>query len=588
VAAEAGASTPAAANGLAILSPAPQAVLDIASTSITVQSPMVSDRPQAIGTPIELRVNGTLVSDTLIGRTEKDTGRQTITQTWYGVTLKDGENTITVTPAGGTAITTRVQVRGAATQLVLTSAETRVPADGRSTVSLSGQLLDAAGQRSNRDAVVTLKTSAGEFVEPDADTAQPGYQIKAAAGQFKATLRSGIQAQTVRVQAQSDPLEAFTQVQFETNLRSSLLTGSIDFRIGKRGTDFYGSFKDFLPPDRNNKYQLDARGAVFGTGKVGEWLLTGAYNSSRALNQTCDGSSRLFRDQQFCDQNYPVYGDSSKTEVLTPSTDSVYLKFERSAKGTKGIDYGMWGDYNTEEFATKSQQFTATNRQLHGFKANYNIGNVQMTGFYGNNVQGFQRDTVAPDGTSGYYFLSRRLIIGGSENVFLELEELNRPGTVLDRKTLNRGTDYDIDYDRGTLLFRQPILRTDVDQTGQVLVRRIVTTYQYENQASGAAGEKSNIYAGRAVYHLSKNPGQESWIGATYLKQNQGSRNFELYGADALYSFGKGSVVLEYAHSKNQSDILGSVSGSAYRLEANATVATGVQAHAYYRNRLCQ
>jgi hypothetical protein len=62
----------------------------------------------------------------------------------------------------------------------------------------------------------------------------------------------------------------------------------------------------------------------------------------------------------------------------------------------------------------------------------------------------------APNGTSGYYFLSRRLLIEGSENVFIETEENNRPGTVIERKPLSRGPDYEIDYDRGTLLFDIP------------------------------------------------------------------------------------------------------------------------------------
>ncbi len=110
------------------------------------------------------------------------------------------------------------------------------------------------------------------------------------------------------------------------------------------------------------------------------------------------------------------------------------------------------------------------------------MGNFQITGFYGNNVEGFQRDAIAPDGTSGYYFLSRRLLVPGSENVFIELEEVNRPGTVLQRKQLSRGADYEIDYERGTLLFREPLLRTDIDDDGIVLVRRFITTYQYKSQ----------------------------------------------------------------------------------------------------------
>ncbi len=568
-------STTELSQGITIVSPIPKAVIDVSATTVVLQFPLDSQ--------VELQVNGKSVSASLVGRTEKDRAKKQTTQTWYGVPLQDGDNTIVAQIISNGQVTqsasVQVQVRGLAKLITIHTAETRVRADGRSTVTVQGELLDANGNRSNRDTIVTLKTTAGEFVEPDANPDQPGYQVKATQGEFKATLRSGIQAQMVRIQAKADDLDAFTQVQFETDLRSSLVTGSIDFRLGKGGTDFYRSFRDFLPPNGKDNYGLATHGAVFATGKVGDWLVTGAYNSDHALNQTCDGTAQLFREQQFCDQNYPVYGDSSKTDVLTPSTDSVYLKLERTSPTTNGIDYFMWGDYNTEEFATRSQQFSATSRQLHGLKTNYNFGNLQLSGFYGNNVQGFQRDTIAPDGTSGYYFLSRRLVIGGSENVFLELEELNRPGTVLERKQLNRGNDYEIDYDRGTILFRQPILRTDVDSTGQVLVRRIVTTYQYENQQAS----KSNIYAGRALYHLSNTPGRESWIGATYLKENQGTRDFELYGTDALFSFGKGNIIAEYAHSSNRSDILGLVNGSAYRLEANAEIATGILARGYYR-----
>ncbi|KAM3092751.1 TonB-dependent receptor [Phormidesmis sp. 146-35] len=569
------APTQTTVSGISIVSPLPNAIVDVPATSVILKFP--SDQK------VELRVNGNVVSSSLIGRTETDKATKQITQTWYGVPLQDGDNTIAVQLFANSQVeqtaSIQVQVRGTAKQLTLKTAETRVPADGRSTITLLGQLLDAQGNRSNRDAIVTLKPTAGEFVEPDVSPDQPGYQVKAIQGEFRATLRSSIQAQTVRIQAKLEDLEAFTQVQFETDLRSSIVTGSINLRLGRRGTDFYRGFRDFLPPDGDNRYGLSTSGAVFATGRVGDWLVTGAYNSDRALNETCDGTSRLFRDQQFCDQNYPVYGDSSKVDILTPSTDSVYFKIERTSPTSNGIDSFMWGDYNTEEFATRSQQFSATSRQLHGFKGNYNIGKLQLSAFYGNNVQGFQRDTIAPDGTSGFYFLSRRLVIGGSENVFLEVEELNRPGTVLERKPLVRGTDYDIDYDRGTLLFKQPILRTDVDQAGQVLVRRIVTTYQYENQQ----GDKSNIYAGRARYHFSNTPGQESWIGATYLRENQGVRDFELYGTDALFSFANGSVIAEYAHSSNRSDVLGLVSGSAYRIEANAKITNSIDARAYYR-----
>jgi hypothetical protein len=558
-----------------VLSPAPNAVLDVPAATIVVRSPLDAK--------VELRVNGTPVDSSLIGRTETDATAKVVTQTWYGVSLQEGENTITtnITGTSTPATSVKVKVRGAPEALKLRTVESRIPADGRSTATIQGELLDQQGNRSNRDGLITLISTDGEFVGEDASQEQPGFQVKARQGQFSAQLRSGLVAKTVRVRALTGNLEAFTQLNFETNLRPSIATGVIDLRFGKRGTDFYRSFRDFLPIDRDYSYQLDARAAVFATGRVGDWLFTGAYNSDRPLNQTCDDTVRLFREQQFCDQSYPVYGDSSSSIIVTPSIDSVFLKFERTSPvPNAGTDYAMWGDFNTEEFARRSQEFTSTTRQLHGFKANYNIGDLQLTGFFANNVQGFQRDTIAPDGTSGFYFLSRRLLVEGSEDVFLELEELNRPGTVLERKRLNRNTDYEVDYDRGSLLFRQPILRTDVSADGTPLVRRIIVTYQYD-----APDNDTSIYAGRAQYHLSREQNRESWIGATYFKENQGDRNFELLGADALISLGTNSrLIAEYARSHHISDVLGEVAGSAYRVELEGEIARGIQGRAYYRS----
>ncbi|BAZ18097.1 hypothetical protein NIES4071_99800 [Calothrix sp. NIES-4071] len=554
----------------------PSAMVDVPATAVTLQFPQ--------GASVELFVNGVAVDNKLVGKTENNSRTKTVTQTWYGVSLKEGENIITakisVSGVVSDVAPVMVQVRGSAAQLSVRTLETRIPADGRSVATIEGQLLDALGNRSSRDALVTLKATDGEFVGEDASSEQPGFQIKAQQGEFRASLRSSLKAQTVRIQAKLGDIDSFTTLVFETDLRSSLVTGVVDFRLGKRGTDFYGSFRDFLPTDKDNSTELGFRSSVFATGKVGDWLFTGAYNSGRTLNETCDRTTRLYRDTQFCEQAYPVYGDGSTSQILTPSQDSVYAKFERTApSGLGGVDSFMWGDYNTEEFATRSQEFTATNRQLHGFKTNYNFGNLQATAIYGNNLQGFQRDVIAPDGTSGFYFLSRRILLPGSENVSIELEELNRPGTVLARTQLNRGNDYDIDYDRGTLLFRQPLLRTDVDKFGQVLVRRIIISYQYDSQDNS-----SNLFAGRLRYHLNRTVNQESWLGASYLYQNQGVRDFELYGADALISLSpKTNIIAEYAHSRNNSDVVGEVEGSAYRLDATSEILPGVLGRAYYR-----
>ncbi|BAZ39697.1 hypothetical protein NIES4101_56510 [Calothrix sp. NIES-4101] len=501
----------------------------------------------------------------------------------------------------------------------------RAQADGRSTVKLRGTLTDEKGQPILGDVIVTLTTSAGKFVGTDQSRDQQGFQVIARDGEFIATLQADIKPQQVRVRAAVDkirarrsssfspnvtqldprivgprvdepfpqqndnsilekltdaPLEAYTQVEFVTFLRPSLATGIINLRIGQKGTDYWGSFGDFLNPRSiDDGTGVDFKASVFATGKVGEWLFTGAFNSYRPINQDCEGRNRLFGSIQFCEQQYPVYGDSSTMTPTTPSIDSVYARFERtpSIPGAEP-DYLMWGDYNTEEFSRSSQLYTATTRQLHGLKLNYNFGPLQITGMYANNIEGFQRDTFVPNGTSGNYFLSQRLLVPGSETVYVEAEEINRPGTVVERQPLYRGQDYEIDYDRGTLLFRRPILATDLNPFGATLVRRVVVSYQNEG------GRDSSLYAGRLQYNFSNDIDKKSFFGGSYLREDQGDNDFQLYGADFLVSLGSsGKIVGEFARSN--SDLLtgNSVDGNAYRIEASGNFGDRIGAEAYYR-----
>ncbi|MGB3639409.1 MAG: hypothetical protein WBA39_17810, partial [Rivularia sp. (in: cyanobacteria)] len=321
-----------------ILAPTPDALVDVAATPIIVQFP--------VGNEVELRVNGELSDRSLIGRTETDADTDLVTQTWYGVSLQNGENVISAQVLGSKEppATVKIMVRGGANELKIDTVESRIPADGISTATIKGTLLDENDNRSNHDAIVTLATTAGEFTEPDFKPGQPGFQVQAKAGEFTATLKSDLEAKTVRIKAKAGKLEAFTQLQFQTALRPSLMTGVIDFRLGARGTDFYSRFKDFLPEDEDNGTEVKFRSAVFATGAIGEWLVTGAYDSSRSLNEDCNCDNRLFGSYQFNENNYPVYGDSSSVNQTTPSTDSVYLRLERSSNILGASpDYAMWG-----------------------------------------------------------------------------------------------------------------------------------------------------------------------------------------------------------------------------------------------------
>ena len=563
------------ASFIKILTPKPDQVLKNISSSVIIQYPEEAS--------VILQVNGKSVNAAQVGRTEVNAITKIVTQTWYGVIFDSGANNLSIlaTTDGSnyTEKSIEVHVPGKPAALKVGTVEAHIPADGQSIATVEGEFLDKKGKTAAWNETITLNSSEGKFVGNDLDLDRPGFQVRTNKGKFTASLQAGYDAENVTIQAKSGQLEAFTRMQFKSTLREKpLLTGFADLRIGARGTDYYDNFRDFLPLDEDNNAELDFTSAAFIQGSLGRWSYTGAYNSDRALNEDSRGENRLFRTYSNNEQNYPLYGDSSTSEVVAPSTDSVYLRLERNSKiEFAEPDYFMWGDYNTEEFATESQEFSAINRQLHGFKANYNLGDLQLNGFYANNAEGFQRDAIAPDGTSGFYFLSRRLLVPGSEEVYLELTPLNDPGNVVSRQRLSLGVDYEIDYDRGTLLFNDPVLNTEADNNGNILVRRIVSTYQFEEESSD-----STLLGGRARYYFDRDLNQPTWLGLSYLDEDRGDLDFRLFGFDTFVSLGNwGTLTGEYANSNNET-VFADASGSAYRFEGEVKFSDDIQGRVYY------
>lgn len=559
------------------LSPVMDAVLEDNSATVVIEAPM--------GSRVELEVNGVAVDPGQIGQLETNPSKGTMRQLWYGVIFSAEDNTLkAIATLDGKSVTTEIKVQapGLVAALRLGTIEQRVPADGRSTVTVQGFLLDKNGNVSNRSGRVTLVPSSGEFIGVDVYPDIEGFQVDARDGQFTATLQSSLDSGLVQIRADLFELEAFTQVQFETALRPSLMTGVLDLRIGAENTNYFGSFRDFLDPDSDGSTDVDFNGAAFATGAIGDWLLTAAFNYDRPLNETCETcTSRLYRADQQSEKPYPVYGDESTVTNITPSQDQLYFRLEHSPNIIGADpDYVMWGDYSTNrEFATSSQEFSAFSRQLHGAKINYNLGNLQLSGLFSQGGESFQRDTILPDGTTGFYFLTQRLVVPGSEEIYFELEELERPGSVVRRDRLQRGTDYDIDYDRGSIVFVDPVLRTELGLEGELLVRRVVVAYQHESAS------ENKVYAGRVQYHFNREQNQKSWIGSTFFQEDKGDRDLQVYGVDAQFFLSENyKFQAEYAHSNNDSSVLGNVSGSAYRLEFNGKFSDSITGRAYYRH----
>jgi hypothetical protein len=104
---------------------------------------------------------------------------------------------------------------------ILPVGDPRIPADGRSTLTLNGRITDENGQLITKDAIVTLTASAGKFVGADQDKDQLGFQAIARGGEFTVELQSGVEAQKVRIRAAIERTQKPEIREQQTNASSS-------------------------------------------------------------------------------------------------------------------------------------------------------------------------------------------------------------------------------------------------------------------------------------------------------------------------------------------------------------------------------
>ena len=553
-----------------IVEPVSGALLDRPSTDVIIRS--------ADGDNVSVLVNGVPVGSNQIGGTGR-AADGSIVQTYVGVSLNPGRNVISARVDRGALASVPVEsivtVRGDAKRLVLKANRRSLPADGRSILSITGQLFDERNDLAARDGMVRLSATAGDFVGDSAQPEMPGYYVKAHDGTFNAVLRAGLHSGTSHITATIGNMTAQLDIDFLTELRPAIATGVVDLRFGKRETDFYKSISTFLDADPSSKPELQT--SFFATGKVGNYLLTFAGDNNYPINPACDGRVGVttYEQQRTCTPQYPIYGDESTFERMAQSSDNVYFRLERDRT------FAMWGDYDSKEWASNTQLYSATQRPLHGAKLNFEPGKLEIAGFYANNINAFQRDSIAPDGTSGYYYLSHPLLVPGTETVFVESHLFDQPGVIVNVTPYVRGVGYDIDYDRGAILFHSPIVRTDLDSAGRVIVNVIVATYEYDGGTS-----TGDMVGGRLRYRsfIPRNDKETPFsLGASLVHENMGDASFSLAGADIGVPLGKvAKLIGEYAYSTNDTAASGAISGQAYRLEAGLNAGT-TTASAYYR-----
>ncbi|MDH5611780.1 MAG: OmpA family protein [Gammaproteobacteria bacterium] len=261
------------------------------------------------------------------------------------------------------------------------------------------------------------------------------------------------------------------------DLREWILVGLAEGTAGYRSVT--GNMQGLSETDLEDKAYTDGRIAFFAKGKVkGSWLITAAYDSEKGEYETDNRVNQLIDPDSY----YTIYGDGTNQRYDASSAEKLYLKIERERF------YALYGDYDSGLNVTELSKFS---RRMTGFKSEMDTGLFSYTAFAAENRNKFIKDELPGDGTSGLYRFSNKDLVINSEKIIIETRDRFRSEVIIESKTLARHIDYNIDYQEGTIYFRQPILSRDSNFNPVF----IVADYEVESPVKGGvtAGARAAV-----------------------------------------------------------------------------------------------
>jgi uncharacterized repeat protein (TIGR01451 family) len=519
---------------------------------------------------VALFVDGVPVSPLQFDRTDRYPDAGVAVSVWRGVTLAEGANALSARVERGgevqETLTTTVRFSGAPVRAEFVPEHSQLSADGVEPAVIAVRFHD-------RDGYLVRPGMTGRF-----DVSAPYRPARVESERTRLGLSEN-DAQRGVYQVQRDGiaylrLEPTTiagegEIRFEFSdqrqdlLRFRLVPAMRDWiLVGfAEGTAGYETLSGNMVSARDAGLGEDWTGsgrvALFAKGAIaGKWLLTMAYDSDKP------GSDRL-GNQIDPNRFYTLYADGAEQRFEAESQRKLYLKIER------GTFQALFGDYDTGLTVTELTRFS---RRMTGLQSQYEDADWSVQAFASEADQAFLRDDLRGDGTSGLYRLRGEGVIANSERIRIEVRDRLRTERVLETRPLTRFTDYAIDYDAGTLLFREPVPSQD-DALNPVFV-----VVEYETEGDG----RRDLIAGARVAHKFGEAGSE--IAVTGILDDTTAREQRLAGLDATWQFAEQSRLrAELAWSRAEAPEE-TRDGTAWLLEAEHAMGT-LRASAYAREQ---
>ncbi len=415
---------------------------------------------------------------------------------FVGIALEQGPQTFRVRMVNswGTERWDSIRVHQSGTIARLDAEDDRVTAlaDGRTPTSVRLRLYDAWDVPIVNEPHVTVALPGATFLGVDVDPSSVGHQVAAdRSGWVTVTFAAGHTTGESTLVVSAPDAETTVQVQSVAPARPLFVTGVGQVSLGAGGEDF-GS--------------VTARGRL-----TDETAITLSYDS-RKLDQGRDVFGLNFDPLEEGQQ--PILGDASSQRSLSSS------RYQFSARVERGLDYFMFGDVQTSGFSD-GLTLGRYGRSLPGAAARITTGDVVWNAFGASTTQALQQLQLRGEGSSGPYALGAG-VLPGTEEVRVEVRAIENPTRILSEKRLTRFAEYQIDYQRGTLLLKQPIPAADPFGNPMFLV----VTYEGES-----GGERSPVFGVRATSDLPVDLGpiaDSVPVTVSYVVDDQPGRTFQM------------------------------------------------------------
>lgn len=483
---------------------------------------------------------------------------------FLNVVVPDGPVTLRVEAIGAGdrlfAVEKQIHVLGPVSRIIPYEADIRLPADGRTTRTLRFEIQDEWGFRLENIPLATVSLPAGSITEPDLDQIVSGTQLAVQKGLLELTILAPDRAQRTLMEVSINGFQLQVPVQFTTPREPFMLVGSFHGVAQDRGKhDVFrnGMELDFAERTGSDEFTLGSRSAFYARGGIGRnFRLTTGYDSQRR-------PENQFFEEVDPDLQYPIYGDASRLEYDAQSTSKLFARLEHNQS------FILYGDYNTGMTAT---EFTAYNRTFNGLVSRLDYKGQSLTSFGTLSDLKPVLDEIRGQGISGYYNLGYHNITVYTEKITLEVRDRYHPETIVKSVPQVRYQDYDIDYDDGTLMFKQPV--ASIGAAGNPVY--IVASYEYK---SGSP----EVFIGGLRYQGQL--GRAMKIGSTFITEDRAPASYTLYGIDGILPVTNWlSLKGELAYSNDPTGEAPDDPARAYKMELLANSGQHWVLKGYYRD----